>query len=56
VFKLFIDQALPTTGLSGALAVVFFLEHAGYSKAAAAAAALACLLLDLSVYFFCTPR
>jgi Mg2+-importing ATPase len=45
--KLFVDQALPSSGISGAFAVVAFFIRLGLSKPVV----LACLALDLSGYF-----
>jgi Mg2+-importing ATPase len=45
--KLFVDQALPSSGISGAFAVVAFFIRLGLSRPVV----LACLTLDLSGYF-----
>ncbi|WP_409318268.1 magnesium-translocating P-type ATPase [Pseudomonas sp. KCJK9016] len=47
VMKLFVDQALPSSGISGALAVVASFVRLGFVRPAV----LACLVLDLSGYF-----
>ncbi|MDY7565153.1 magnesium-translocating P-type ATPase [Pseudomonas sp. RTC3] len=48
LMKLFVDQALPSSGISGAFAVIAFLIKKGVARPLA----LACLVLDLSAYFF----
>jgi Mg2+-importing ATPase len=47
LMKLFVDQALPSSGLSGAFAVVASFLRLGFAKPVV----LACLVLDLSGYF-----
>lgn len=47
VMKLFVDQALPSSGISGAFAVVVSLVRQGFDKPFA----LACLVVDLAAYF-----
>ncbi len=47
VMKLFVDQALPSSGISGAFAVVASFVRMGFAKPVV----LACLVLDLSAYF-----
>ena len=47
VMKLFVDQALPSSGISGAFAVVASFARLGFEKPVV----LACLVLDLSGYF-----
>lgn len=47
LMKLFVDQALPSSGISGAFAVVAAFLRLGFAKPAV----LACLVLDLSGYF-----
>src|SRR3990167_7284820 len=47
VMKLFVDQALPSSGISGAFAVVASFVRLGFAKPLV----LASLVLDLSGYF-----
>ena len=47
LMKLFVDQALPSSGISGAFAVVASFVRLGFAKPVV----LACLVLDLSGYF-----
>ncbi|HEX8594541.1 MAG TPA: magnesium-translocating P-type ATPase [Pseudomonas sp.] len=47
LMKLFVDQALPSSGISGAFTVVASLLRRGLSRPVV----LACLVLDLSAYF-----
>ncbi|PZW64697.1 Mg2+-importing ATPase [Pseudomonas sp. URMO17WK12:I6] len=47
LMKLFVDQALPSSGISGAFAVVASFVRMGFAKPVV----LACLVLDLSGYF-----
>ncbi|WP_449440740.1 magnesium-translocating P-type ATPase [Pseudomonas migulae] len=47
VMKLFVDQALPSSGISGAFAVVASFARLGFEKPVV----LACLVLDLYGYF-----
>lgn len=47
LMKLFVDQALPSSGISGAFAVVASFMRQGFTKPVV----LACLVLDLSGYF-----
>ncbi|WP_248800208.1 lysylphosphatidylglycerol synthase transmembrane domain-containing protein [Pseudomonas sp. MWU13-2105] len=47
LMKLFVDQALPSSGVSGAFAVVASFVRLGFAKPVV----LACLVLDLSAYF-----
>jgi len=47
LMKLFVDQALPSSGISGAFAVAASFVRKGFSKPVV----LACLVLDLSAYF-----
>nr|WP_259469078.1 HAD-IC family P-type ATPase [Pseudomonas syringae group genomosp. 3] len=48
VIKLFVDQALPSSGISGAFVVVASCVRQGFSRPIA----LACLVVDLAAYFF----
>ena len=47
LMKLFVDQALPSSGISGAFAVVASFVRLGFARPVV----LACLVLDLSGYF-----
>jgi len=47
LMKLFVDQALPSSGVSGAFAVVASFVRLGFARPVV----LACLVLDLSAYF-----
>lgn len=47
LMKLFVDQALPSSGISGAFAVVASFVRLGFAKPVV----LACLVLDVSGYF-----
>lgn len=47
LMKLFVDQALPSSGISGAFAAVASFTRMGFARPAV----LACLVLDLSGYF-----
>ncbi len=47
LMKLFVDQALPSSGISGAFAVVTSFMRLGFARPVV----LACLVLDLSGYF-----